>query len=321
MTKKKGSMSARGLLKVVRTVQKEKSGDFKVAMIGEENVGKRALASLITFESKGYSDRVAVLDVLGVVDPKTFSLVKQSDLALFVIDGSKEFPGWLKMIIADLKKLKMHYLIVINKGDIAKEGYEGLENKAIGDLAVKSGDVVAISLLKGERIRESLISAVVSKAHRFSLALGTSFPVFREAVADKIISSTSRQNGLVGFLVFLPGADFPVLTMNQAKMVLSLAVLYGEEINLNRAIEIIILFGGGFTFRAIARELFDLLPGIGWVIKGAVAYSGTVAIGRGAQKYFESGARVTPGSVVELAKRLVDQEFGSKLARADSSQG
>ena len=32
------------------------------------------------------------------------------------------------------------------------------------------------------------------------------------------------------------------------------------------------------------------MPVAGWMVKGAVAYSGTRAIGKGAQEYFERGA-------------------------------
>lgn len=319
--KRRLPISMRNVAKVIRAVQKDVSGSFLLVMVGEKDVGKRALSSLITFESGDCTDRIKVFDVMGVIDPEQFSVMKNADLVVPVVDGSKELPGWLKPLTKDLKKFEVPLLTVLNKADIAKEGYEGLESKAISDLEIGKKDAVAISLLKGERIKESLFPAIAAKAKEFRLALGGCFPVFRDLIADEIIAATSRQNGIVGFLVFLPGADFPVLTLNQMRMVLSLAALYGEKLNLQRAVEIVVMFGGGLTFRAMARELLDLLPGVGWLVKGAVAYSGTVAIGKGAQKYFDSGTRVTPGTVVSIAKGLVDLGFGSKMARTDSSQG
>jgi uncharacterized protein (DUF697 family) len=46
-----------------------------------------------------------------------------------------------------------------------------------------------------------------------------------------------------------------------------------------RAPEILAALGAGLGFRAVARELLDLLPVAGWAIKGAVAYAGTRALG------------------------------------------
>jgi uncharacterized protein (DUF697 family) len=38
----------------------------------------------------------------------------------------------------------------------------------------------------------------------------------------------------------------------------------------------------------VARELLDFVPGPGWVLKGAVAYAGTRALGEAAIRYFEA---------------------------------
>jgi uncharacterized protein (DUF697 family) len=44
----------------------------------------------------------------------------------------------------------------------------------------------------------------------------------------------------------------------------------------------------GFGFRAVARELLDLVPYAGWAIKGGVAYAGTRAVGEAAVRYFDA---------------------------------
>ena len=48
--------------------------------------------------------------------------------------------------------------------------------------------------------------------------------------------------------------------------------------------------GAGFAFRAVARELLDVVPFAGWAVKGAVAYTGTRAVGEAAVRYFEARA-------------------------------
>ena len=41
--------------------------------------------------------------------------------------------------------------------------------------------------------------------------------------------------------------------------------------------------------RTIAREALGFVPGLGWAIKGGVAYAGTKALGKAATAYFEQG--------------------------------
>ena len=52
--------------------------------------------------------------------------------------------------------------------------------------------------------------------------------------------------------------------------------------------ELLGVVGAGFGFRAVARELLDLVPLAGWAVKGAVAYGGTKAVGEAAVRYFET---------------------------------
>ena len=80
----------------------------------------------------------------------------------------------------------------------------------------------------------------------------------------------------------------PVLTLNQVRLVLRIALAYGEEVDKARAAELLGVVGAGFGFRAVARELLDLIPVAGWVVKGGVAYAGTKAVGEAAVRYFEA---------------------------------
>ena len=83
----------------------------------------------------------------------------------------------------------------------------------------------------------------------------------------------------------------PVLTLNQIRMIFRIAAAYGEEIDRDRALEILAVVGAGFGFRAVAREAVGFIPGVGWAIKGGVAYVGTKALGRIAAAYFEAGVQ------------------------------
>jgi uncharacterized protein (DUF697 family) len=141
-------------------------------------------------------------------------------------------------------------------------------------------------------------------AGEHAVALGRRYPALRAAAARQVIYRTAGQNGLVGLMLFIPGADMPAMTLNQAKMVLSIASIYGEEIDRERAVELAAVVGAGFGMRAIARSLVQSVPEIGWVLKAATAYSATVALGLGAIQYFEKGAPASTSRVVALAGSL-----------------
>lgn len=146
--------------------------------------------------------------------------------------------------------------------------------------------------------------ALIDVAADRAVPLGRRFPVLRGPASRKTIKRTARQNALVGAAFIVPGTDMPVMTLNQIKMVLSIAAIHGEEITSERALELLGVVGSGFGFRAVARQALDFVPGPGWVFKGAMGYTGTRALGEAALRYFESGAPVTPGRVASLARRF-----------------
>jgi uncharacterized protein (DUF697 family) len=137
-------------------------------------------------------------------------------------------------------------------------------------------------------------------ARRLARALGEDatplaarLPVLRRAVCEELIRKLSRQNALVGVAVFVPGADLPVLTLNQVRLVLRIADAYGFEIDKKRLPEVLGVIGSGLGLRAVARRAIGFVPVVGWAVKGAVAYAGTRALGEAAMRYFERRAPVT----------------------------
>ena len=146
--------------------------------------------------------------------------------------------------------------------------------------------------------------AAIDAVDEHVVAIGRRYPVLRHFAAERIIRHTAKQNALIGVVFILPGTDMPVMTMNQIKMVLSLAAIFGEEINSERAIELVGVVGVGFGFRAIARQVLDIVPGVGWAIKGAVGYTGTRAMGEASLLYFERGAPATPSRLTSIVRRF-----------------
>ena len=117
--------------------------------------------------------------------------------------------------------------------------------------------------------------------------------MLREAVVDELIEACARQNALIGAAVFVPGVDMPILTMNEVRLVLRIALANGRELDPSLWPELLAVVGAGFGLRRVAAELLDLLPVAGWMVKGGVAFSGTRAIGEAARQRFRTPSRAS----------------------------
>jgi len=139
---------------------------------------------------------------------------------------------------------------------------------------------------------ESLGRWLAEKVPGKRVAMAANFEFVRRAVAEEAVKSTSFQNAVIGGVVILPGADLPLMTANQAKMVMQIAAVYGEPLGAERVKELAAVIGGAFALRAVARQFVGLIPGFGWAVKAAIGYSGTLAVGYAAIEYFEAGGDV-----------------------------
>jgi uncharacterized protein (DUF697 family) len=140
-----------------------------------------------------------------------------------------------------------------------------------------------------EQIARALAKALGDRA----TPLAARLPVLREAVVDDLIRRYSRQNAIIGVAIWIPGADMPVLTLNQIRLLLRIADAHGFELDRERVPEVLGVIAGGLGFRAAARSTLGLVPVAGWAVKGGFAYVGTRAVGEAARRYFEARAPLT----------------------------
>jgi uncharacterized protein (DUF697 family) len=118
-------------------------------------------------------------------------------------------------------------------------------------------------------------------------------------------------------------ADTFLLTKNQAMLLLRLATLYGLSLDKRRLAELAPIVGAAFGWRTLAREAVGFLPaGFGVVPKAVIAYAGTVAVGRAAAWYYETGRKMPENQLRQIysessarARGLV-REIGQRLKRA-----
>ena len=235
----------------------------------------------------------------------------------------------------------------IPEGDlVAPEGVEGCETD--GDAACASGEVEGahVSVFAGIRAKGSAGSAagsagssddpdapipiddaaaaaldrrmgewVVAACREKRLALALSFPFVRKPLSLEAVSATSLQNAGIGLVLFIPGADMPLMTLNQAKMLLQIAAAYGEPMNAARVKELAAIVAGGFACRSVARQVAGAVPAIGRAVKAGVGYAGTKAMGLAAVEYFERGGNIAGlAGVVSSATAKATQIAGDVAA-------
>jgi hypothetical protein len=157
----------------------------------------------------------------------------------------------------------------------------------------------------------SLVKLILAENPKLEMTLGRTFPVFRTAVASRIIARISRENALFALVTALPNVlpnmlelpwaigefatDTAFLTMNQVRMALTLAAVYGRPVGYTeQKIELAGIIGGAFGWRAIARELVGKIPmGGGLIPKAAVAFAGTYVVGLSLDKINRTGSGLT----------------------------
>ena len=194
-------------------------------------------------------------------------------------------------------------IAIAGPGDTLARSLAGSREKYVPTVVLALGETVDVVARRlghpiVDTITDNQLDDITSKlgawlADRISgkrLALASNFALVRRAVAVEAVKATSFQNAVIGAVAIIPGADLPIMTANQAKMVLQVAAAYGVPLGAERIKELAVVVGGAFTMRAIARQFLTLVPGAGWAIKGAMGYSGTIAMGYAAIEYFEGGA-------------------------------
>jgi uncharacterized protein (DUF697 family) len=158
---------------------------------------------------------------------------------------------------------------------------------------VLATDVVRVPAGSGFPVDE-IAKAIAHRLGESATSLAAALPALRPAVCEVLVEHFSRKAGLIGAAVFLPGADLPVLTILQARMVLRIAAAHGVEVGQERLPELLAVLAGGLAFRAIARQAVGIVPFAGWAVKGAIAYAATRALGEAAIHYFAARAAESP---------------------------
>ncbi len=125
-------------------------------------------------------------------------------------------------------------------------------------------------------------------------AFAANFPFMRISAAMRVVRSATMANLATGALFFMPGADFPVMTMTQLGMMLKLAAVFGKPMRPERAYEAALVLGGALAMRAGARAVSRRFGRPGVLLKVLVAGAGTFGMGCCLSAYYERDVDYAP---------------------------
>lgn len=278
-------VKVRNIFKTMREVRDEREASLRLVLAGEAKVDKEGLARRLA-SGLSYGEEVSFLELGEGRPPAEFTVdVLAADAVLIVAEETQCFSEPTALFISHLQQLMRPFLLVIDNVEGITDA-QALVDRVVRTLNVPPNRIVFTSLRADIGIDQELAPRIADLIENKEVALAARFPVFRDAAADRVIRETAVENAFIGAISFLPGTDMPVLSANQVRMIMRLAAIYDQELTLARAREVLAVLGGGLTFRALAHQLLDLIPGPGWVIKSGVAHIGTVALGKAGKKYF-----------------------------------
>jgi uncharacterized protein (DUF697 family) len=189
-----------------------------------------------------------------------------------------------------LRKINPKGLVLIMVGGDEQQ-FESRRREVATAVGARASNVIAVKTLS--QLRGVLAKRLLQSFEEWVVPLARQFPFLRDDAATQEINSTSQQNAMVGAMP-IPGADMPIMTANQIKMILRLAAIHDQPMTLDRAKEVLAVVGSGLALRTAARQLAKVIPGPGWIVGGAMGYGGTLALGKGAVEYFKRANGTLP---------------------------
>ncbi|HEY3375810.1 MAG TPA: DUF697 domain-containing protein [Candidatus Aquicultor sp.] len=287
----KKARDAAGLIKAVRGEAQQEVCIVVIAEPAVEAEFRKALGGTGIASSPVLTGANSIKD-----DRDIDTVIRSADLAIVLLSPGKTDKD-LEAMVRHANRAKKK-LVIVTGSNIN----DWLVERLADVFRISGEDVLFISLTDEHTVKTTLVSRILAKLNGKDVPLAAALPVFREEVARRIITHTANQNAMIGVAVFVPGADMPLMTANQVRMILRLSAAYNQELSMKRLTEVFAVIGSGFALRAAARQVMGFIPVAGWAVKGVIGYSGTVAMGRLAKKYFEE---------------LLDQDGSPRLPNSD----
>ena len=301
--------NVRTILKALADVRKHAPGASRICLVGPPDLLGDVARTLSAGADDASGGLSRAFDVLERTDfPSRPEALSRWSVVVFLEDAQAPVRPELGPTVAFCRVAQLPAVVAA----VRDTGAVTFDRHAFMTLAGLLGRELVLHTRGTPAGKSALARRIAQAAGQNGLALAAALPALRPVVIQHVIDATARQNAVVGAVIFVPGADMPVMTVNQLKMVLRVGAAYGYKADLQRTVEMLGVIMSGFGMRALARRAVEYVPGLGWAMKASVGYVGTEAIGRSAVLYFENGAPLTASRFPRLASQLGKFE---KIAR------
>jgi uncharacterized protein (DUF697 family) len=310
----------------VRPIRDAATRPLVVGVIGASGTGK---STLIRALREGGEERDTAAPAVIETDLEHPESVNAADLIVLILDALR--PGAFDEArrLLDWQAAGRAVVVFYNKLDTVEDPTAiGSSGETWHGIPVAMG-----SARDPHSLAATFVPQVLAAVPEKHLALARHFPLFRATVARQLIAATARANATVALtsgvaealpLLGLPLAagDLLVLTKTQVFLGYKLGLAYGAPVDWRAHLKTFAtIFGAGFFFRQVARELGGLIPVVGLLPKVAIAYGGTVAVGEISVRWYQTRQLLTPEGrhalltrAVAIGKRAAEQLGREALA-------
>lgn len=172
-----------------------------------------------------------------------------------------------------------------------------------------------VPALDRDALRQRIIPHVVDCCKGLEIAVARRLPAFRDAVAAKLTRDAALNSlkvamasGIVDHIPVLglvvgavaSAGDMVAITGIQTMLTLQIGAAYGRDPEMSHVWELLPVVGGGFGWRALSRELTGFIPVAGVLLKGAIAYAGTIVVGESVNFYYQHGRHMSRPDAAKL---------------------
>jgi len=303
----------------VRPIQAEAEHPLTLAFIGAAGVGKGPLINALRSHARS---REKVITPTVECDLRDIEPAEGADLVVLVLDATRgEYAAEAK-VYSELKDAQRNILVLYNKMDSLTSPTAGAAESsavAISNLPWTYERVAFGSALDPTLLENDFVPRVMDALPNQQLALARRYPLFRFAVARKLIADSAFANASyslgTGLAEIIPVLDVPfniadmvVLTKNQAIMVYKVGLGLGLSPRWqDQLAQLGGVIGAGFLWRQLARQLVGLIPGWGILPKVAITYAGTFAVGEAVIYWYQTGHK--------LSREAMQQVYADALGR------
>jgi uncharacterized protein (DUF697 family) len=262
-------------------------------------------------------------------DARSFGDLLTGERTAGTVDATSENPS--------AHELRSYEAVVIQGEDAnsrADRIRADLDTKDGGGAAFVYEGAVPSDKKQLNELRQRMMNRLPDRAPAF----GRAFPGFRSAAAKSVIDETAKANAQFALVSNIPAvvplvgglmaasADFLVLTKNQLMLLYKVAAIHGRDLSDQFAIfrEMVPVVGAGLAWRTVAREIASFVPfAAGTIPKVAVAYAGTLSVGRAADYYYRFGHKPDRDQMKDFYKQATDRvkslPFGKSSANGSSA--